>query len=158
MTVKFHTLAQITAAWLSSSRMIDCTSLTLTLLAACGIFWGATASFAQFVFPLVILLGIVEKVYAVRVAFDQRLFARWASQWESSAAVDLDAELALFDEALTEMGLRQGGATGRNYHDRIRGACTLFRRQAWCLALQFAAVLAFTFNYGLLFDPVWLGK
>ena len=85
-------------------------------------------------------LGGLQKFYAMRVAFDQQLFAGWAKRWD--AAADPEADLATLDATLIAVGLRATpAAASRPLADRIRGAFQLLKRQAVILALQFAALL-----------------
>ncbi|MGE5385856.1 MAG: hypothetical protein ACM3SV_08205 [Betaproteobacteria bacterium] len=133
--------ARTTAAWLAYGETLDQSSLFLTLLALCGIFWGALVPAAQVALMLAVAFGALQKIYALRVGFDRRLFADWALRWSPGAAGGVEADLAAFDEALVPMGLRaKGAAPTRGLDERIGGACRLFSKQVFWLLLQFVAL------------------
>ena len=135
--VKVQTQAAVTAAWLASGRLLHQFGLALSLVALAGAFWGGLAPLARLLLLVTLILGVVETAYALRVAFDQRLFAAWAAQ----AGFRPEDELVIFDEVLTQMQLRRPAASFRNFEQRIAGACGLLRKQASCLLLQFLTVL-----------------
>jgi hypothetical protein len=88
----------VTARLLEAARTIDFLSTGLTLIAAFGM--QNVAGIA------VIALGVVAKIYGVRIAFDARLFRDLADEKISSA--DLDAAFPK--------------KAGRGWSDRCRGA------------------------------------
>lgn len=137
--------ARITADWLAYGRAIDQSSLALTLLALAGIFWGSMSPASQICCFGAAVLGGVQKYFALRSAFDQRLFAAWAHRWESSA--DPAADLAALDATLAAVGLRPVPTTpGRPLAERVRGAFRLLKGQLTLLALQFAMLLLVGWN------------
>lgn len=145
--------AGLTAAWLEGGKELDGLSKLLTLLALATAFWGGLAPPVQFALLLGVTLGAVEKTYAVRVAFDQRVFASWATQWQVTERADPDAALTEFDQTLGRMHLRSAtGQATRGLDERIAGACALLRKQVTCLVLQFFAMLAAAF-----LNLSWLG-
>lgn len=145
--------AGLTALWLDAGRSLDRLSMALTLLALAAALWSGGRGAAQFLLLLGVALGGLEKVYAVRVAFDQRIFAAWAEHWPATANFELGGALAEFDQALERMQLRSAmGPATRGLDQRIAGACALLRKQGICLALQFLALLA-----AACFHLSWLG-
>ena len=139
-------LAALTAAWLANGRTLDCCSLFLTLLALAAAFFSEPPVLARAALLLAVLLGVGEKIYAIRVAFDARIFSTWATSWPATADFVADAALAEFDAQLVRLGLRSvRQQTRRGLDERIVGACALLRRQAICLALQLLAVLGAAF-------------
>lgn len=134
--------AGLTALWLDGGRSLDRLSLALTLLALATALWSTGDGVAQFILLLGVALGGLEKIYALRVAFDQRIFAAWGEQWPVVADFDLDVALAEFDRMLVRMELRPATAlAARSLDERIAGACALLRKQGICLACQFFALL-----------------
>lgn len=140
--------AALAAAWLANGRTLDCCSLFLTLLALAAAFFSEPSVLARTALLLAVLLGVGEKIYAIRVAFDARIFSTWATSWPATADFVADAALAEFDAQLVRLGLRSQQQTQRSLDERIAGACALLRRQAICLALQLLGVLGAAFFMG----------
>lgn len=135
--------AGLTALWLEAGRSLDCLSMALTLLALAAALWSGGNGLAQFILLLGVLSGGLEKIYALRVAFDQRIFSAWAGQWPAAADFDPDVALAEFDQALGRMHRHSSTAPAtRGLDERIAGACALLRKQGGCLACQFLVLLA----------------
>ena len=85
---------------------------------------------------LLVLLGLVEKYWALRVALDAELFQRLADDAEHLALRTAD-----LDQALTQLGLRPANLAARSWDERSRGALRLLRLQAlWLLAQLLLAV------------------
>lgn len=134
--------ASLAALWLEGGRSPDRLSMALTLLALAAALWSVGNGVTQFILLLGVFLGGLENIYAVRVAFDQRIFAAWAGQWPATESFEPDVALAEFDRMLVRMHLRSASVpAARGLDDRIAGACALLRKQGICLALQFCAVL-----------------
>jgi hypothetical protein len=81
----------------------------------------------------VVLLGMVETFYAVRVGLDAALFHRLSAGPED---VDFDT----LDKALVWLGLVGKPRPGRTTADRVAGASRLLQRQAVMLGLQVALI------------------
>ncbi len=86
---------------------------------------------------LLVLLGLVEKYWALRVALDAELFQRLADDAEHLAQRTLD-----FDQALTRLGLQPANKAARSWDERSRGALRLLRLQALWLLAQLLLALA----------------
>lgn len=121
--------AALTAALLRQGRLLDGCSGALLLL-------GAAFALAQLMGTPqdpwlaaiclgLVLAGLVQKYWALRVAFDAELFER------------LDRlTLAELDAALLSLGLLADGKGGRALGERCQGALRLLRNQALLLGLQ----------------------
>lgn len=79
---------------------------------------------------LLLVLGAVQKYFAVRVALDAGLIASLA---EDSGR--LSSRTRILDQALHELGLKPA-AQDRDWPSRCRGTLRLLRAQALCLGLQ----------------------
>lgn len=139
--------ARTMAAALALGRGLDLWSLALAALAVAGLLGLALPLSSAICLLVSLSAGGVQKIYALRAAFDAALFRHWAETWSSAAIqgrdpVELTADLAAFDQALAACGLRApaDGAT-RDLDSRLRGAGKLLRRQALALAIQFAAMI-----------------
>ena len=84
-----------------------------------------------------VLLGILEKYYAIRVGFDADLFHMVASdpQW-------LSDRTAAMDDALAQLGLAPVNKNTRSWASRSQGALKLLRQQLLFLAVQLLVLLS----------------
>lgn len=121
--------ATVTAALLRQGRLLDgCSSALLLLGAAFGLaqLLGAEQdSWLAAICLGLVLAGLVQKYWALRVAFDAELFDRI----DRLALDELDA-------ALRSLGLLADGKGGRALGERCQGALRLLRNQALLLGLQ----------------------
>lgn len=86
-----------------------------------------------------LITGLAEKYWALRVALDAELFQRLAESGEQ-----LDSQTHALDQALQNLGLQNARQTGRAWSLRAQGALGLLRKQALYLLLQIViAVLGF---------------
>lgn len=144
------TSARVVASGLALGRSVDIWSLVLTALAlACAVWLALQAA----LLPLACLLisvaaGGVQKVFALRVAFDEALFRAWAERWSVAAVADdraetataIQADLLAVDQALSALGVRRAqGDSVRGLDCRIDGARKLFGRQLMAFGTQVAA-------------------
>lgn len=129
------------ASLLRRGRALDQLSTGLTLL-------GALYGLAQYLLASVtlgglivslalVLLGLVEKYLALRVAFDADLFQRVAD-----SPTSLEHSTQALDQALGALGLQPAEKGGRPWDQRSRGALGLLRRQALLLAAQVLTLLS----------------
>ena len=128
------------ASLLRRGKALDRLSSALTLLGlAIGLapLLGVTAQPLSALFcALLVLLGLVEKYWALRVALDAELFQRLADDAEYLALRTAD-----LDQALTRLGLQPTNLATRSWDERSLGALRLLRLQAlWLLAQLFLAV------------------
>ncbi|HHX33856.1 MAG TPA: hypothetical protein GX719_01105 [Gammaproteobacteria bacterium] len=82
------------------------------------------------------LLGIVEKYWAQRVAIDAELFKVLAAE-----AQNLEHVVLQLDTALCDLGLATDKAEERSIAQRCQGALGLLRRQIICLGAQITLVV-----------------
>lgn len=121
---------------------LDKASSLLTLLGlslALAPLFGLTMSpWLTLVGLLLLVLGIVEKYWAQRVALDADLFSALAE------ATDLEQAFIELDAALQQLGLAQAEnrMLSRSLLSRSQGALRLMRWQACCLGGQVSLVLA----------------
>ncbi|VVP88630.1 hypothetical protein PS918_03006 [Pseudomonas fluorescens] len=133
---------QVTASLLRRGESLDRLSTGLTLLGALlGLgayvmpspgFWGPGCACA------LLVLGLWQKYWALRVAFDADLFQHLAA-----SAPDLAGQTASLDAALAALNLQPAERGGRPWSERIAGALGLLRRQALLVAVQALLALAF---------------
>ncbi|WP_252272352.1 hypothetical protein [Pseudomonas subflava] len=135
----------LVAGLLRRGRGLDLLSNALTLLALAyglapllGMPYSATGGVLC---GLLVMLGLAQKYWAVRVALDAELFTRLAN--DAAGLADHTTDL---DQALLQLGLQHAKAPPRDWDDRCRGALRLLRLQAaWLitqLLLALAAILA----------------
>lgn len=86
---------------------------------------------------IVIVLGVVETILAVRVGFDAALLRRLAVK-DACSTMDLE----LLDSALSRLKLLPTAKAGRALDARLQGCLGLFRRQALSCAMQFFVLLS----------------
>lgn len=132
---------QLTATLLRRGRSIDRLSSGVILLAlAIGLapLLGLAMSWPGAVIcGLLVAFGLLQKVYAVRVAIDAELFERLSTDPEQ-----LERHTAALDQALLGLG-QPADKSGRSWAQRSQGALALLRRQAlWCGLQLLVAVSA----------------
>ncbi|HSX71071.1 MAG TPA: hypothetical protein VLF16_09065, partial [Pseudomonas sp.] len=124
----------LVAGLLRRGRGLDLLSNALTLLAlAYGLapLLGTPPSATGGVLcGLLVMLGLAQKYWAVRVALDAELFARLAND-----AARLAEHTTDLDQALQVLGLQPATTQPRDWQERCRGALRLLRLQAaWLIA------------------------
>lgn len=118
MTTEERTNVLVTARFLEGAGRIDLLSTGLTVLAVVWLSWIAIA------------LGIIAKIYAVRIAFDARLLDDVAN--ERLTSEDLDAAFPK--------------KAGRSWSERCRGARRLVVTCAAATTLQLAVLMVPAFR------------
>ncbi|CAM3901252.1 hypothetical protein [Ectopseudomonas alcaliphila] len=130
----------LVAALLRRGRSLDHCSSALSLLAVVfGLapWLGAPASLALALLCAALLIaGLAEKYWALRVALDAELFQHLAKAGEQ-----LDNQTRALDQALQNLGLQNAQQAGRTWDLRSQGALGLLRKQALCLLLQIVIVV-----------------
>lgn len=114
----------VTARLLEAAGKIDTLSTGLTLLAAAAMIFGAF----EIAGVVAIVLGIVAKLYSVRIAFDARLLSDVAL--DKLTTEDLDAAFP--------------AKVGRVWSDRLRGAKRLVIFYAIAMMAQCMAIILWT--------------
>ncbi|ALN21497.1 Uncharacterised protein [Ectopseudomonas mendocina] len=130
----------LVAALLRRGRSLDHFSSALSLVAvAFGLapWLGAPPSLMLALLCAALLVaGLAEKYWALRVALDAELFQRLAESGEQ-----LDNQTHALDQALQNLGLQNTQQADRSWSLRCQGALGLLRKQALCLLLQVTVVM-----------------
>ena len=128
---------QVVASLLRRGRSLDQLSTGLTLL---GVLFGLAQLLMVSIAPIclllslwMIILGLLQKYWALRVAFDADLFALLAKDIERTGELD---------QSLQSLGLQPANRTSRPWTERQRGALKLLRKQAYLLGAQVVLTLA----------------
>ncbi|MBV4464638.1 hypothetical protein AB7M29_000613 [Pseudomonas sp. F-14 TE3623] len=131
----------VVASLLRRGRTLDQLSTGLTLL---GVLFGLlqlllitpTAPFL-ILSAWLIILGLWQKYWALRVAFDADLFTLMARDADT-----LSDRTQALDQALQNLGLQPANRAGRPWIERQRGGLKLLRKQAVLLVAQVLPPLA----------------
>ncbi|CAM2873483.1 MULTISPECIES: hypothetical protein [Pseudomonas] len=128
---------QVVASLLRRGRSLDQLSTGLTLL---GVLFGLAQWLMVSITPIclllslwMIILGLLQKYWALRVAFDADLFALMAKDIERTGELD---------QTLQTLGLQPANRPSRPWTERRRGALKLLRKQAYLLGAQVLLTLA----------------
>ncbi|WP_068828775.1 hypothetical protein [Pseudomonas sp. BMS12] len=136
-----ETQLALVASLLRRGRNLDRLSTGLTLLAlAYGLaaLLGATQSAtASLLCGLLLMLGLAQKYWALRVALDAELFQHLAD-----TSTELPQRTADLDQALLTLGLQAKPSSPRDGNQRSHGALRLLRLQAAWLVAQLLLALA----------------
>lgn len=128
------------ASLLRRGRQIDQLSTGLTLLGLAGgllpMLIGRGNLLMALPCALLILFGLVQKYWAIRVALDAELFAILAAD-----PLQRETRIAGLDSALVELSLQPATQTARPWDARIHGARRLLRLQGLWLAAQLLLAL-----------------
>ncbi|UCJ17628.1 hypothetical protein K5Q02_04400 [Pseudomonas sp. MM211] len=131
---------QLVAGLLRRGKAIDHLSSALTLLAliiGLGPLLGFMAlTTGGAVCVLLLVCGLLQKYYALRVALDAELFSSLAA-----APEQLDRRTAELDQALLMLG-RKVSDSSRSWQQRSQGALRLLRMQILWFNLQLLVALA----------------
>jgi hypothetical protein len=130
----------VVASLLRRGRALDNLSTGVMLL---GLALGLSQLWINPVSPLllilvaaIVLIGLIEKYYAFRVAFDADLFQNIAND-----ANQLNDRTVDLDHALTTLGLLPVDKQARSWTIRSQGALKLLRQQVLFLALELVLML-----------------
>lgn len=135
--------ACLAADGLALGRSIDTASLAFTAIAFAAALWLDTSLAVRVLLISAVMAGLAQKVFALRVAFDRAIFCDWAQRWEKLDSVSSANDLAAFDSALADVGVRRPGARGeRPLDERIHGAMKLLTYQAGLFIIQSLTLLA----------------
>ncbi|MFO2465443.1 hypothetical protein OOJ96_16205 [Pseudomonas sp. 15FMM2] len=128
---------QIVASLLRRGRSLDQLSTGLTLL---GVLFGLLQLLISSITLIclllslwMIILGLLQKYWALRVGFDADLFTLMAHQMERTSELD---------QTLQTLGLQSPNRASRPWTERRRGALKLLRKQAYLLGAQVLLTLA----------------
>lgn len=130
----------LVAALLRRGRSLDHLSSALSLVAVVfGLapWLGVQASMGlALICTSLLIAGLAEKYWALRVALDAELFQRLAEAGEQ-----LEQQTHALDQALQNLGLQNAQQAGRSWSNRCQGTLSLLRKQALCLLLQVVIVV-----------------
>ncbi|MFJ3483813.1 hypothetical protein ACIPL1_10590 [Pseudomonas sp. NPDC090202] len=136
--MELHVLASLLRRGKSLDELSTGLALVGTLIAAGhGLLVAVSPWIAAFGVALLIM-GLLQKYWAIRVAFDADLLQRLADSPQALA----DNTEAL-DHALATLALQPADKAGRPWNLRLRGALALLYRQAALLAAQIVLTLGF---------------
>ncbi|UPL06780.1 hypothetical protein PisoF_02463 [Pseudomonas sp. IsoF] len=128
------------ASLLARGRQLEHLSDGITLLALgyglAPLLGAQLPALACLLCAVLLVLGVLHKYWAIRVALDAELFARLAS------SPDLPADTQALDRALFDLNLKPHATDSRDWPARSHAALALLRRQAACLGLQLSLTLA----------------
>lgn len=132
---------QVVASLLRRGRSLDQLSTGMTVLG--GLFGLlqllliTPVALSLLLSAWLIVVGLLQKYWALRVAFDADLFDAVAQ--DADAVPHRTVEL---DQALQSLGLQPANRAGRPWAERQRGALKLLRNQAVLLVAQVLPTLA----------------
>ncbi|SIS96577.1 hypothetical protein [Neptunomonas antarctica] len=121
---------------------IDRTSLGFTLLSIVMSFLQRSLlinTFQMIAFGIIVLVGIMQKYYAIRVSIDAEIFAQLVPLITARREVkagEIESELQDLDSAMLHLGLIKANEGTRSLRDRCQGAFRLFKGQVACLSIQ----------------------
>ncbi|QBF25053.1 hypothetical protein EXN22_04875 [Pseudomonas tructae] len=119
-------------------RLADGISLLAVFFGLAAPLLGVPASwFSAMLCSLLLLAGLLQKFFAVRVALDAELFAHLAARNDQLAQ-----HTQALDQSLFALGLKANPVDDRDWQARSLAAMGLLRKQLLCFAVQ--AVLALT--------------
>ena len=145
--------ARTMQAALSLGRRLDLWSLLLALLALASLFSLPMTGPQRIGLLISLLTAGVQKYFALRTAFDEKLFRNLARQWADEMSRENAsplAGLARLDQSLARcMQCPPGDDNVRDLSSRLHGASSLIKKQAAAFFLQFASLLAAAAAAGL---------
>ena len=131
----------VVASLLRRGRSLDQLSTGLTLLGAVfgllQLLLITPVALGLLLSAWLIVVGLLQKYWALRVAFDADLFDAVAQDADAVPHRTVD-----LDQALHSLGLQPANRAGRPWAERQRGALNLLRKQAVLLAMQVLPTLA----------------
>ncbi len=115
------------------------TSVCVALLATCCTAIGMITLPLASGITVILLLGILEHVYAGRISFDLALLHRLARQADA-----LEAGLTQLDHSLVQLLGIPTQKTGRSIDSRLRACLQLLKIQTTLCLLQYSAIVVMT--------------
>lgn len=122
-------------------RFSSCVTIISLLLSVIVIF-ASTFSLTMISLSIIILiLGFVEKYFAIRVDFDRSLF----KCLQAYSDAELMSALTLMDQSLCRLGLiKKDYDPSRSLESRIIGTICLFKKQLVCCVVQGVLLICIT--------------
>ncbi|QHF26841.1 hypothetical protein [Pseudomonas sp. R32] len=119
-------------------RLADGISLLAVLFGLAALLIDAPAPwFSAVLCSLLLLAGLVQKFFALRVALDADLFAHLAARSDQ-----LTQHTQVLDQSLFSLGLKANPLDQRDWQARSLAAMGLLRKQLLCFAVQAVLALA----------------
>lgn len=142
--------AQVMACALAAGRRIDRWSLALAAVALLGLVLAATPLplSARLCLLASLLAAGMQQILALRLAFDEIVFQKWAEKWAGAAVLGSEScgyveDLAAFDQGLAACGLRApSSGVVRDMDNRVKGAMGLLKKLVLAFALQVVATVS----------------
>jgi hypothetical protein len=128
-------VAAITASFLQQGRALDVLSRGITLIACIAVFAGTFTAAPLPIMMLgiaILLLGLAEAYFALRVGFEANLFGHFARDTFGTVS---------FDASMRRLKLLPADRTGRPMTVRAMRAMRLMRYQILALLLQAAGIV-----------------
>jgi hypothetical protein len=135
MTENPVVMAAIASSLLGQGQSVDRLSRGLTLIGCLAIFVGTYLGAPwplAMVAAIIVLAGLAQTYFAVRIGFDAALFEHMAREAFGTAS---------FDAAMGHLHLMKPERTPRPMAMRVAGAMALMRRQTIMLGMQIIALL-----------------
>lgn len=126
-------------------RVSDAISLLALVYGLAPLAGAPTHAVGAVLCALLLIAGLLQKYWGMRIALDAELFAHLATQAEA-----LTQNTQALDRALFELGLKPAAADVRDWQARSQAALGLLRKQLLCLGGQVLLAIA-----GILCMP-WL--
>ncbi|VAW63253.1 hypothetical protein MNBD_GAMMA10-1313 [hydrothermal vent metagenome] len=89
-----------------------------------------------FVLLLVVIMGLVEVVFAVRVGFDSQLLKNLCKNNAHTREI-ASAKLGVLDDSLVQLALIKSNKTARALNERLLACIRLFKQQAFFCFFQY---------------------
>lgn len=136
-TTQLQLVASLLRRGRQLERLTDGISLLALAYGLAPVLGAPSHPLASLACALLLLLGVLHKYLAMRVALDADLFATLAGD-----AGLLPARTQALDQAMGSLGLKSADSTPRDWTARSAGALRLLRRQASLFGLQMLLALA----------------
>lgn len=136
--MELHTTASLLRRGASLDQLSTGLALVGALLGLSQYLLASPGAWALLCSAALLVLGLLQKYWALRVAFDAELFQRIA---DGNQPLALRTEA--LDHALAALGLQPAARGGRLWSERTGGALNPLRRQALLVAVQVLLTLGF---------------
>jgi len=133
--MNLHLVASLLARGAQLERLSDGVTLLALAYGLAPLLGAQLHPLTTLLCAMLLMLGLMHKYWAIRVALDADLFAHLG------ASSDLPADTRHLDHALFDLHLKPQREDSRDWPARSQAALSLLRRQAMCLALQLVLAL-----------------
>lgn len=136
-TVKDKWTIRVAASLAIASRWLSAMSLMATAIALLLLYSSQTSDVGAASLSTIVVLGIVQLYFTVRIEFDRAVFA--ASEQTSCLTND---DLEVLDKVLNQSRLRTGVRATRTLEERLRGVASLVRWAAIVTIVQVSLLIS----------------